>query len=348
MASKEDQLVNTRKGVGLLIEDGAPWFEKLLENSKDLLVSPLDEFSLVLHGLMLELGFSSTVSRSQPPPQPWKSAVGHSVRYSYPPHEIVESVVLTVMSLGPLTKILGTDTESKVSFSTAKLRPVDHTKIAHLARLFKTEVGGPLLNSTRARLGLPVSGLLGLPPEILLRILAKTDARSMIRLGKVSKQLRVVSRDQTLWKRLYLKDFGKRNFVIKEFNRTLEHKGEPEDWIDLYKEEYQAKIENPIIKIERENRISENMPVPGYSVPRPPLFPFPDPDSSIPDPLRPDVPGIIGGDYDRIPLFGGHTLRPTNFLPPRPRFDPPGPHFGRGGRGGAFGGGGGFGGGGWL
>ena len=81
------------------------------------------------------------------------------MRYSYPPHENEGNVVLTVTSLGPLTKVLGAETKSKVSFSSARLRPGDHSMLSKLARIFKTEVGVPLLNTTRARLGLPVSGM---------------------------------------------------------------------------------------------------------------------------------------------------------------------------------------------
>jgi len=331
MSSEEQESGNKVECAGFRIEEGVQWFSELRENSNEFVHSPLDHLSLVLHGVMLELGFSSSNSRTNPPPQPWKSPMGHSVRYFYPPEESENSVVLTVTSLGPLIKVLGIDTASKVSFSTTRLKLGDHTpaKLSHLVRVFKTEVGGPLLNSTRARLGLPVSGLLGLPPEILLKILARIDVKSLLRLARVSKQLRDVSIDQTLWKRRYLEDFGKRNFVIKEFNRTLDHQGEPDSWIEVYKQEIETRKE-------RGKRTPDNNPVPVFHVPHPPLFPFPDPDGSIPDPMRPGVPGIIGGEYDRVPLFGGHTLRPNNFFPPRPRFDPPGPNFGGGFSGGGL------------
>jgi len=328
MAS-EDDLVEDGKAIGLLIEEGASWYVELCKNSKDLLEYPLDHLSLALHGLMLELGFQSHVDKTQAPPPGWKSPLGHSVRYHYPP-DTEDNVVLTLTTLGPVLKVLGTHTAAKVSFSTVKVKQGFESpeKLSLLARTFKTEVGGPLLNVARERLGLPLKGFLGLPPELLLRILSKVDALSLCRLARVSKNLNLLARDQALWKMRYLKDFGERNFKIKEFNRTLEHKGEPEDWREVYREQHVSKLER-----ERELKKLDTHLLPN---PRAPLFPFPDPTAPI-DPLRPPIPGMIGGDYDRIPLFGGHTLRPTNFLPPRPRFDPPGPNFG-GGRGGAFGG----------
>ena len=189
--------------------------------------------------------------------------------------------------------------------------------IGNLARSFKNEVGTPLLNSVRQHLGLQVSGLPGLPPELLLRVFQNLNLQGVMALSRVSKQLRDIHKLDNIWRKLYRKDFC----ISRNDGRS-----EDENWYDLYKEEYLRRK-----RLEEEDRRLRQSP-------RPPMFPYPDftSDPDAPDPFHPEVPGIVGGDYDRFPGGLGPGLGP-NLRLPRPRFDPPGPNFpqgpGRRGRG---------------
>ena len=198
------------------------------------------------------------------------------------------------------------------------------TNIGNLARSFKNEVGTPLLNSVRQFLGLQVSGLPGLPPEILLKVYEHLNLKGVVALSAVSKQLRFVHKLDHIWRKLYSKDFG---------SSGNDGRPDDEDWYDAYKEEYLRRK-----RLEEEDRRLRQSP-------RPPMFPYPDfsPDPEGPDPFHPEVPGIVGGDYDRFPGGLGPGLGP-NLRLPRPRFDPPGPNFPQGPRGRGRGRGGGFGG----
>jgi len=310
----------------VLVEEGVKWFENLYDEAEATIESELQRISVVIHAFMLELGFS--VENAKVLPENWKSPAGYISRYSYNQSTEVD-VILTVTSLGPFLKTHGSHTSSKSSFSSSKIKMDDFlvetevkTKlknIRHLARLFKNEVGVPLLNSVRSHLGLPTSGLEGMPPEISLKMLKKLDIKTLVRMSAVCKQFNAISKEKSIWKHIFIRDFGSRSFKIKEFQNQLNN--ENKDWFSLYKEEYLSKKE------QEESR---------SRVPPPPLFPFPDFENNPQNPLMPPMPGIVGGDYDRIP-FGRDPLR-NPFNLPRPRFDPPGPGFGGGsGGGGRFG-----------
>jgi len=298
----------------VLVEEGVKWFEDLSEDNKSKLLSDNDRLGLVFHAFMLELGFR--VENLKDLPENWKSSAGLTTRYFYPPGEDLDTV-LTVTSLGPLLIVHGTHKSSKSTFS-FKIRPAEYLQLdgnsgyknlRRLARLFKNEVGLPLLNCVKVQLGLTITGLLGLPPEISLKIFQNLDFKSTLSMSVVCKQLNLLSKEKIIWKNLFLKDFGQRSFAIKRFSNSLSNP-DFEDWFLLYKEEFLNKKER-----ERSRR----------RVPPPPLFPFPDYEGDPQNPLLPPVPGIVGGDYDRIP-FGGNPLVPSfNLL--RPRFDPPGPNF---------------------
>jgi len=325
----------------VLVEEGVKWFENLCKDA-GAFRSQMDKLALVTHAFMLELGFS--VENPKVLPENWKTPAGHTSRYFYPPNSDSD-VILTITSLGPIVKIHGTHTSSKSTFSTSKIKPTEFItekegkfefkNLKRMARVFKNEVGVPLLNSVRTHLGFATTGLLGVPPEISLKILKYLDVQSLLRVARVSKQMGWVCKEKNIWKQIFLRDFGSRSFVIRRFTNTLNN-SEEEDWLSLYKEHY-------LNKKEQESSRSR--------VPPPPLFPFPDFENNPQNPLMPPMPGIVGGDYDRIP-FGRDPLRDP-FSLPRPRIDPPGPNFPgfgprRGGPGGGFGppgfgGGGGFG-----
>jgi len=325
----------------ILVEEGVQWFLDIKDLCQDRVTSPLDLFSIYLHGFMLELGFKGEVGEA------WKGPVGYVTRYSLSNgHGSTTTVSLTITTMGPIVKVHGVHPDLKTSFSTSKLEPKDFIleqgletrNLGLLARKFKNQIGVPLLNSARSHLGLVVSGLQGLPPELLLRILHLLPFASVLRLSSVNRCLHAAAQDETLWRRLFLKSFGKAKTTFKE--RSCSEDGAT--WKERFKEE-------ELGRRERARREEEGRRRP-FDLQPPPLFPFPDPSNPLQvQPPPQGFPGILGGDYDRypgglpgpgLPLFGGHTLRPQHFLP-RPRFDPPGP--GRGGFGGGGFGGGSFG-----
>lgn len=340
--SKEEQGQEVEQesniNAGVLVEENVIWFQELRKLSSDQVVCPLDLFSFLLHSFMLELGFQNDFCGRLG--ESWSSAVGHVTRYWLGTGDTTApqttDIVLTVTTLGHIVKVHGTHSGVRTTFSTSKLNPKDYVtnsgehmepkNLRQLARVFKNEVGVPLLNCARSHLGLSVSGLQGLPPELVLKVLNLLPFQGVVRVSAVSKQLRVICQDNALWRKLYIRNFGLRPYLDRKDTK----------WLSVFKEAKQNE------KVRYRARR-----------PNPPLFPFPDPSSTGPvDPRRPPVPGILGGDYDRfpggghLPLFGGHTLDPTNFMP-RPRFDPPGPglprrgggNFPSGGFGGGFGGG---------
>jgi len=347
-----------------LVEEDAAWFRSLRSRSGDQVRRPADLFALLVHGFMLDLGFQG---EEEGVGEGWRRAVGHITRYTLqcPSSTFASStssptsttsspttstsVTLTVTTLGPLVKILGSHADSKVTFSTIKLKPSDFVteeemkevnevkeaagrsmvtrNLGSMARLFKDEVGLPLLYSARSRLGLGTQGLLGLPPELLHRVLLLLPPSPLAALTKVCRVLHSAAQDSSLWRRHFLLRFGAA--------RLLHLQGSESSWKQKFGEEV-AEVQR---REDERRRWQEE-------VRRRAVDPLP---TAPPDPFGPPLPGppgILGGDYDRypgglgpgLPLFGGHTLRPQHFMP-RPRFDPPGP--GRGGFGG-FGGGFGF------
>lgn len=327
----------------VLVEENVDWFLSLWKQSEEQVQSPKDLLSFLLHCFMLELGFQGQ-EHSRRLPSSWKGPVGHVSRYSLEQNEMKSNIILTVTTLGHIVKVHGTHTALKISFSTSKLKPDDYITVQDevqgkcklitknlrtLARVFKNEVGVPLLNATRSHLGLPVSGFQGLPDELSLRILHLLPLHSLISVTAVCKHFNRLGCDSSIWKKLFITHFG------RSCSEDAENRN---NWFKRFKTIYMARKERS--RLQQQN------------LPQPPLFPFPDPGYGGPlNPLGPPVPGILGGEYDRfpggggvVPLFGGHSLDPSNFLP-RVRFDPPGPSFPRRGGMNPFGPPGGFGGG---
>jgi len=322
-------------GEKYLIEDGVEWFKDLVSNYKSKEGSEpgtIDIIALYLHGFMIELGFQ--VEDRTEVPSDWKSLAGFSSRYWYLPRNEA-SILLSVTSMGPLIKVHGINKSTKEFFTASLLNSKvindsgDLKNPAQLGRMFKNEVGLPLLKSVRIELGLSM-GLANFAPEILLQIVKHLDVKSLLSLSRTSSQFNSLSKEESIWKHYLSRDFGDQKI---------------EDRTNFY-QRYSAEWKKQKEKEERRRRIPLPEPLGGMF----PHVPFPDFSN---DPGAPPViPGMVGGDYDRFPMGGvGNPLFP-NLGFPRPRFDPPGPNFPargppwpRGGRGGGFGG---FGAGGFL
>lgn len=315
---KETPAPSTRSKSAFLIEEGVKWFKTLYDASvsSGLIPSPSDKVALLLHSFMLEIGFNNfTNCERSVLPDNWRGPAGYISKFRL--RDTDPMIILTVTSLGPLLKVHGTNTVTGETFSSSSIKPSLYlrgeslTNIGNLARSFKNEVGTPLLNSVRQDLGLQVSGLPGLPPELLLRVFQSLNLKGVMALSRVSKHLRDIHKLDNIWRKLYCADFGS----------SRNGRPEDEDWYISYKEEYLRRK-----RLEDEDRRLRQSP-------RPPMFPYPDfsSDPDAPDPFHPEVPGIVGGDYDRFPGGLGPGVGP-NLRLPRPRFDPPGPNFPQGPR----------------
>ena len=88
------------------------------------------------------------------------------------------------------------------TYTTINVRGESLANVGNLARNFKNEVGTPLLNSVRQDLGLQVSGLQGLPPELLLRVFQSLNLKGVMALSRVSKHLRDIHKLDNIWRKL--------------------------------------------------------------------------------------------------------------------------------------------------
>lgn len=356
------------KAASFLVEDGVEWLDKLIDDLRDEIKTELDYLVILLHSFLIELGFSNTEGGIHPC-SGWKSSNEiYILKYSLPP-ATTSTCQLIVTRLGQsVLKVHGIHLPDKTTFTLSTLKISQHVKtvnnkfiptnLRHLSRSFKNSVGLPLLQASRSHLGLTTSGLLGLPPEVLLNLLHFLPINAIINTSLTCKQLNNATDDQSMWKRLCSQDFpGKKG----------------EDWRETYKKEYTVKKREKEAE-ELRNRGAGLHPF----APRIP-HPFEDPDADM-GPGRSFLPpGIVGGDYDRFPIGGGLGPLGGGFGPlgggpgglgplgggpggigplgggpgpfgqgRGPRFDPPGPNFPNMGQPGGFGRGnpGGFGGGG--
>ncbi|XP_014827625.1 PREDICTED: F-box only protein 7 isoform X1 [Poecilia mexicana] len=291
-------------------EDGeAPLSLELLYHTAQT-SSPNDAIMVVAHLLMLETGFSAQGSELKPGEMPagWRSAEGvYRLHYTHP---LCENSLVTVVAvtMGPLL-VLNVVLKVPETIDTAQkllLKPSSYVtqdwpgenaatafkNLKKLSRIFKDQLAYPLIAAAREAMALPVAfGLQALPPELLLRVLRLLDVQSLVRLSATSWHFNAASSDSTLWKHLYLRDFSS---SVPDLPRET-------DWKQLYKKSYKTCLD-----VQHHIR--------PYSLPP---FPIRDIITTVPRPLFPPLPGIIGGDYDQRPNL------PRNLL--RPRHDPIGP-----------------------
>merc|ERR550519_2757275 len=118
-ADGNEGTIDARKSK-LMVEEGAEWFLKIKDLCQDQITSPLDLFSIHLHGFMLELGFKGEVGKD------WKGPVGYVARYSLSNGPgIITAVSLTITTMGPIVKVHGVHPDLKTTFSTSRLAPKD-------------------------------------------------------------------------------------------------------------------------------------------------------------------------------------------------------------------------------
>uniref|UniRef100_A0A4W6F5A8 F-box protein 7 n=1 Tax=Lates calcarifer TaxID=8187 RepID=A0A4W6F5A8_LATCA len=294
-------------------EPSVPSWEPMLcsEAEEGQTSSPSDAVMVAGNLLMLETGFVPQGSELRPGEMPdgWRSAGGvYKLQYTHPLCENSLAMVVGVC-MGPVLVINATLRANQTVDTVRKLclNPSSYVTdewpgesaaaafkdLSKLSRVFKDQLAYPLIAAAREAMALPVAfGLAALPPELLLRVLRLLDVRSVVRLSSVCRHFNVATADSTLWRHLYRRDF------------TDPSRSRDTDWKELYKRSYKLRCEH--------RHIVRHRSLPPF--PRNPRDIF----SSVPLPLHPPVPGIIGGDYDQRPTL------PHGLLP-RPLFDPIGP-----------------------
>ncbi|KAM5170735.1 F-box only protein 7 isoform 2-T2 [Mantella aurantiaca] len=280
--------------------------------------SPNDALMVVIHVLMVEMGYivQSVEGNCASMPQDWRHSDGiYKLRYTHPlcgdssallacvpmSKLLVINATLNMNQGVKCVKTLQLPTNSFINFPGPdnNVSPV-YRDLQRLSRLFKDQLVYPLLAATRQALELPdVFGLLVLPLELKLRIFRLLDVRSLLSLSTSCKDLHADTRDPTIWKFLFRRDFRDRT------SRTSQT-----DWKELYKAMYKARL----------SRLTAHH----IFQPLPPLPYLPNP--LVPDPFPtnfPYPPGIIGGEYDERPILPIARDPLSLFIPGRrPIMDP--------------------------
>jgi hypothetical protein len=218
--SNLETAVSVEDRCAYLVEENCDWFRDLVADAKSHISSPTDLFALCLHAFMVELGFVPELDRKQIVTFGWhKPSAGYFINYQLPVRNTENASVrvrLSVFRLGEhVTKVHGlTLAEEKASFFTTKLRPEEFVvedpsvdrknwslkNVGSLARLFKSEVGWPLLQTSRRLAGIQTGGLLSLPTEIELLIVSDLGKlRYLCTGGKKGGPLNCVYYHKILW-----------------------------------------------------------------------------------------------------------------------------------------------------
>ncbi|KAL8603337.1 hypothetical protein ACOMHN_039700 [Nucella lapillus] len=310
---------------------------------------PSDALWLVIHTLMLEVGFRPLQEEDFSLGAGWNRRGFYKQEYRHLCVNAEHSCSLIGVPMGKVIIVHGvTNGNPPLKTDPQTLKVTDYVQdsdfsqdvcsvyrnLERLSRTVKDLICQHLMGQLSEVCGFPVSvGLLSLSYEIQLKVLNYLSASSLSKVGQVCRTMNATYRDPCLWRRLYLREFGQKG------DNSLN-----KNWYQLYKEAHQLRKERRRWSRHRQQML---MSVPPWL--HPPHGHF----SSYPPPPG-FQGGIVGGDYDLNPEFassipsplGGHPLGPNPFLPqgpggipggpfmPRPRFgDPfgpgsgPGPHF---------------------
>lgn len=288
-----------------------------------------DALFIIIHRYMLESGFYCANTEERRMPDGWRLPSLYRVQYMHPDTGSLSCVLTMVPLTASIVAIHGSIEKSGFTCS-LQLNHNEYIRIlpdmsnlanvyakpAKLSTIFKDKIAYPLLIALQHDAGVGQKfGFMGLFYEIKHHVLSYLGAISLSRMSEVCRELYTVSRDQTLWKKLYARDFGRRYPIKSDV--------EP-DWWKAYRDLHC----NLKFARKTEEKLAEMVMPPAfhpYGYPQPPFQPPP-----------PQFPGMIGGNYDLNP-FGGPPLRgrfpDMPDLPPHNPFNPDlpfGPEMDRG------------------
>ncbi|GFN89296.1 F-box only protein 7 [Plakobranchus ocellatus] len=277
-----------------------------------------DAVWVVVHTLMLETGFiPQQVSDLTQIPTGWKQSGYYKCAYElhFSGKEPGKCSIAGVPMASSLIVHGLTSTDESFKTEHLQLKPADfvtglsdnvpevYVALDRLSSQVKDTICLPLENELATAAGLPGGqGFTSLPYEIKVRILSFLDAVTLCHVAQTGTNLSILAKEKSVWRRLYIRDFGKPE------NSTLNR-----DWYELYKEEFLRRREAD--QRRREFGLDRTESLLGF---RGALRPFPNPGMRFP-------PDMIGGDYDLNPQFftggvpnpmgSGQGRRPGPILP---------------------------------
>ena len=188
-------------------------FSTLLSANPDKFHSIFEEFCGLLHLLIIESGFTPSISGKTGKPSYYNIPDSWNVQHEtlklnyhspYPPFSLCTFVITAI---GKIVMVYGLASSEKSM--TLKLKPSDfisngsYTNLKKLSLLFKNEISYPLLVTIQREINGPCPyNFSNLPPEISYRILILLDVQSLCRLSKVSRLFQELTNQNCIWKRL--------------------------------------------------------------------------------------------------------------------------------------------------
>lgn len=179
--------------------------DSLLVNMKPEIKSPVDVMAVVVHSLVLDLGFTMS-GNPESPLELARTPAGLVFHYNY--LDTQTRMQLTIFSLGQTLQIhchLPANSESFTlhikkldEFVTEDLKLVNYKK---LKSCFTSSVGNRLRHKARLLAGLE-KGLLELPEDVLRTLFKHLDYKAVINLSSVNNRLWTLGRETLLWKYL--------------------------------------------------------------------------------------------------------------------------------------------------
>ncbi|KAK3413997.1 hypothetical protein EUGRSUZ_I02495 [Eucalyptus grandis] len=272
---------------------------------------------IAVHAVLLESGFVAVDPVTGVPAHrfhlsdQWPStAFMMTLQYSLPElvaktqgRNVSESVVLKFVSLGHFISVYGRLAKTKlalrrVCLNERRFAPIidemwakgdddvegnedggslnssSEKEVFEFWKIVKDGLALPLLIDLTERAGLPLpSCFTCLPTELKLRIFELLPGIDLARVGCVSSDLQYLASNNDLWKQKYVEEFGERT-----------ESGEMINWKQIFTLEAKKK----------RKRESSRCQMPAYT-------------SRVRRLLNPlGFPGVLGGDYDRLPGLGVH------------------------------------------
>ncbi|EFN54736.1 hypothetical protein CHLNCDRAFT_134618 [Chlorella variabilis] len=165
---------------------------------------------------------------------------------------------------------------------------LDPASTRRLWTALKDGLAFPMLLAAYAEAGLPPPvGLLALPEDIKHRLLELVEAQDLASLCCTCSELRHLASQDELWRPLFEREFPH----APPYFTAQAQQGRGYKWAFAQCWRERRQREEALRRV----RARSFMPaVPHFGVPRPPFYP---------PPLRPGYPGIVGGDFDRLPQF---------------------------------------------
>ena len=239
-----------------------PRLTRILEKLKTSLINRYQHLALILHFLMLEVGFifQSTASslEDSDPSIPKKESItnsGGNISFRYLTDSNYEAIsILQIIPCGANITIVGTfGGEPQASFSMDEVSiekyikniissclPLRFQNLKSLSRLFKNNIGLPLLSHAKNALHLPVGteSFSVLDNDAILAVLKHIkSAQSLERISNCSKRLYELTQENSLWKNLVKDHFPLDFTIIVQSNRQYSEI----IWKDHYKRIFRSK-----------------------------------------------------------------------------------------------------------